>query len=200
MKRQKTHFRVEHTIVIVSIGVTILLTILYLTQSTIRNVSLKSVPTPVQSAVTVAMSMTPQISQTIHSTCHINGVLPDPFCTPGAVNPAVTQANIQQTICVQGYTSIIRPPVSYTNPLKIQQIAAYGYADTNIHDYEEDHLISLELGGAPADPKNLWPEPGASPNAKDSIENLCHKKVCNGEITLALAQQQIASNWQTACQ
>jgi hypothetical protein len=28
----------------------------------------------------------------------------------------------------------------------------------NPKDYEEDHLISLELGGAPRDPKNLWPQ------------------------------------------
>ena len=26
-------------------------------------------------------------------------------------------------------------------------------------DYQEDHLISLELGGNPTDPRNLWPEP-----------------------------------------
>ena len=35
------------------------------------------------------------------------------------------------------------------------------YADTNpISDYEEDHLIPLELGGSPTSPLNLWPEPG----------------------------------------
>jgi hypothetical protein len=84
--------------------------------------------------------------------------------------------------------------------LKKQQILDYGYSDTNLKNYEEDHFISLELGGAPADPQNLWPEPGASPNPKDRIENLCHKKICNGEITLAQAQQQIATNWPTACQ
>ncbi len=144
----------------------------------------------------------PQISISVNpnASCHIQGLLPDPNCTPGSTNQEVTQANIQQTICVRGYTKTIRPPASYTDQLKIQQIAQYGYSDTNPRDYEEDHLISLELGGNPTDPKNLWPEPGSSPNPKDKIENLCHEKVCSGQITLSDAQHQIATNWQTACQ
>lgn len=133
-------------------------------------------------------------------TCHIKGNLPDSACTPGAIDPKVTQDNIYKTICVSGYTKTVRPPVSYTNKLKIQQIAAYEYLDKNPRNYEEDHLISLELGGAPADPKNLWPEPGSSPNPKDKIENLCNEKVCSGQISLTQAQQEIATDWETACQ
>lgn len=150
-------------------------------------------------STTPAISSTSFVSQN-GSKCHSNGVLPDPICTPGSIDQQVTQDNIQQTICVKGYTTTVRPPVSYTNKLKIQQIIEYGYNDTKNSDYEEDHLISLELGGSPADPKNLWPEPGKSPNPKDKIENLCHQKVCNGEITLSEAQKEIATNWQTACQ
>ncbi len=134
------------------------------------------------------------------SSCHINGVLPDPNCTPGLVDPNVTQDTIFQTICVKGYTKTVRPPVDYTNKLKIQQIREYGYVDTNPRNYEEDHLISLELGGSPTDPKNLWPEPGASPNQKDTIENLCREKVCSDQLSLSEAQKEIATNWQTACQ
>ena len=132
--------------------------------------------------------------------CHIQCVLPDPNCTPGAIDPAINQDNIAKTICVNGYTKTVRPSVSYTNKLKIQQIIDYGYLDTNTKDYEEDHLISLEIGGSPSDPKNLWPEPGASPNPKDKIENLCHQKICTNQISLSQAQKEIASNWQTACQ
>jgi len=134
------------------------------------------------------------------SKCHIQGVLPDPNCTPGAIDSVVNQDNIQQTICVKGYTKKVRPSASYTNQLKVQQITDYGYSDTNTKDYEEDHLISLELGGSPSDPKNLWPEPGASPNPKDKIENLCHEKICSGQISLSQAQKEIATNWQNACQ
>ena len=121
-------------------------------------------------------------------------VLPDPACTPGVTNPDVTQADIASTICAYGWTATIRPPESYTEPLKIQQMAAYG--DTApVSSFEEDHLISLELGGSPSDPRNLWPEPGASPNPKDEVENAARKAVCDGQMSLAAAQQGIASDW-----
>lgn len=136
----------------------------------------------------------------VNGICHEKNGLPDPVCTPGSVNLIVTQANINSTICTSGYTKTIRPPSSYTQSLKRQQIIAYGYLDKNLSDYEEDHLISLELGGNPTDPKNLWPEPGASPNLKDSIENICHEKVCTGQISLQEAQKEIATNWKVACQ
>ncbi|QUQ65385.1 hypothetical protein [Kutzneria sp. CA-103260] len=127
--------------------------------------------------------------------------LPDPSCTPGATNPDVSQDTIDQTICVSGWTSTVRPPTSYTNALKVQQIAEYGYDDTSTADYEEDHLIPLELGGAPRDPNNLWPEPryGDQTSAsKDSVENALKKAVCNGQVNLVDAQNAIATDWTTA--
>lgn len=154
-------------------------------------------PAPETKVLSAITSVTPTLGS---SKCHLNGLLPDSQCTPGAIDPKVTQDNIHQTICVSGYTQTVRPPVSYTNKLKKEQIANYGYPDTNLKDYEEDHLISLELGGSPDNPDNLWPEPGESPNPKDKIENLCHTKVCDGQISLADAQKQIATNWPTACQ
>jgi hypothetical protein len=133
--------------------------------------------------------------------CHSVNGLPDPICTPGVVDPRVTQDNIQTTICVIGYTKTVRPPSSYTHDLKVRQIAEYGYADTKLADYEEDHLIPLELGGHPTDPKNLWPEPrtGDYPaSKKDFVENSLHTKVCAGLMTLAAAQVAIATNWESA--
>jgi hypothetical protein len=136
-------------------------------------------------------------------------LLPDQALTPGAINPAVTQANIHSTICVSGYTKTIRPPAAYTTKLKIAQIKAYGYADTKTADYEEDHLISLEIGGAPKDPKNLWPEAyaatapdgsGAGAKIKDRIENWLHAQICSGGITLAAAQTEISHDWYVAWQ
>ncbi|RXS84193.1 hypothetical protein EST92_11585 [Streptomyces sp. TM32] len=127
--------------------------------------------------------------------------LPDAKCQPGAYNPAVTQSTIKSTICVPGWTKTVRPPVSYTTPLKIKQIGQYGYPDTKTADYEEDHLVPLELGGAPRDPKNLWPEPryGNKPAAsKDSVENKLKVAVCNGTVKLDAARSAIATNWTTA--
>ncbi|MEV4049613.1 hypothetical protein AB0J55_00340 [Amycolatopsis sp. NPDC049688] len=127
--------------------------------------------------------------------------LPDPACTPGAKNPDVTQSTIGSTICVSGWTATIRPSTTYTNGLKKQGIIDYGYSDTNMSDYEEDHFLPLELGGAPKDPRNLWPEPHAgSPNSssKDSVENAVKKAVCAHQVTLSAAQTAMLDNWTTA--
>ena len=124
--------------------------------------------------------------------------LPNPAITPGATNPEVTQANIDQTVCVRGYTKTIRPPANYTNRLKKEQIAQYGYGDRNPKDYEEDHLIPLEIGGNPTDTRNLWPQPrnsGYSAAMKDELENRMHELVCARQVPLAQAQQEIATNW-----
>lgn len=131
-------------------------------------------------------------------------VLPLLPATPGALNPGVTQANIQQTICTTGYTATIRPPASYTTKLKISQLATTykAFTDKSLASYEEDHLISLELGGNPTDPKNLWPEPYAGTGAriKDQIENKLHDLVCANKMPLATAQKLIATNWYSAYQ
>ncbi len=128
--------------------------------------------------------------------------LPNPAWQPGAYNPDVTQDTIQTTICVSGYSSKIRPPVSYTDNLKTQQIKQYGYADTNLADYEEDHLIPLAVGGNPTDPKNLWPQPrNTTPynaSVKDTLEDTLHKMVCSGQVPLDTARQDIARDWVAA--
>jgi hypothetical protein len=116
---------------------------------------------------------------------------------PGATNPAVTQADIAQTVCVHGWTKTIRPPASYTNKLKLKQMAALGLTGSP-HDYEEDHDISLEIGGNPTDPNNLWPEPWHGPwNAhdKDKLENALKRDVCTDKMTLSAAQAAIRTNW-----
>jgi hypothetical protein len=55
--------------------------------------------------------------------------------------------------------------------------------------YQEDHLISLELGGHPTDSRNLWPEPRPHAEEVDRIENELNGKVCSSEITLAEGQR-----------
>jgi hypothetical protein len=109
--------------------------------------------------------------------------------TPGVLNPDVTQANIHATICVKGWTRTIRPPTSYTNELKRKQMREYRVSGS-MSDYQEDHLISLSLGGHPTDPRNLWPEPNPRAIEVDAIENDLNDKVCSGALSLAEAQQQ----------
>ncbi len=108
--------------------------------------------------------------------------------TPGALNPDVTQATIRTTICVQGWTRTVRPPVQYTNDLKLKQMRQYGESGSP-SAYQEDHLISLELGGAPSDPRNLWPEPYPRASSMDKIENELNAKVCSGAMSLSDAQR-----------
>ena len=123
-----------------------------------------------------------------------------PASAPGAVNPAVTQANIHQTICVPGWTATVRPPVSYTDHLKAQQMAALGLTGP-ASAYEEDHRIPLEAGGSPTSAMNLWPELWDGPrgaHSKDFIENRVHTSICAGRMTLAQGQAVFQGDWWTA--
>jgi hypothetical protein len=115
-------------------------------------------------------------------------VVADPVRTPGVLNPDVTQATIGTTICVQGWTRTVRPPTDYTNALKLRQMRAYGESGPP-SAYQEDHLISLELGGHPTDPRNLWPEPYPRASHVDTIENELNAQVCSGSLSLAEGQQ-----------
>jgi len=137
---------------------------------------------------------------------------PNAEANPGFTNPKITQDNIADTICRKGWsTKSIRPPASLTSKLKLKQMPDY---DDTVHQtnsklhydpqkrkiresscdphsdnprcFEEDHIISLENGGNPSDPKNLWPEPyntkvdgkriGA--HEKDQVENYVHNGIC----------------------
>jgi hypothetical protein len=108
--------------------------------------------------------------------------------TPGVINPDVTQANIADTICRHGWTRTIRPPTDYTNALKLKQMREYGVRGSSAQ-YQEDHLISLELGGHPTDARNLWPEPYPRAAEMDSIENDLNANVCSGGMSLDDAQR-----------
>lgn len=137
-----------------------------------------------------------------------SGALPDPRCTPGALNPAVTQKTIGQTICKAGWTTTIRLPLYEGLRLKKQALALYG--QTDYHSVEADHLVSLELGGAPTSLKNVWPEPhhvlvpttagGADEGSivKDGVENHLNALVCKGRLSLARARRIIRTDWRTA--
>ena len=108
--------------------------------------------------------------------------------TPGVINPAVTQATLRRTVCRKGWTRTVRPPTSYTNALKLAQMRARGLRGPP-SAYQEDHLISLELGGNPTDPRNLWPEPYPRAAEVDRIENQLNARLCGGELSLDQAQR-----------
>lgn len=145
-------------------------------------------------------------------------VLPDPACTPGAVDPAVTQDNLGATICSTGYTRTVRPAASVTNRFKTASMLAYGLPASDRNTIEYDHLVSLQLGGA-SSTSNLFAQPNkagakGTTNPKDAVEDRLNDAVCHrtfvggkpvyglvtpkGRVTLAAAQAAIAADWTTA--
>lgn len=108
------------------------------------------------------------------------------FILLGVVDPACTL----QQVCTPGYTSTVRPPQRYTNQLKREQMLLRGLPG-DPGQYEEDHVIPLELCGAPRDPSNLTPEPWKAARIKDVYETRFHRAVCAGTMRLKDAQRQI---------
>jgi hypothetical protein len=139
-----------------------------------------------------------RVTGTIHGHCTYRdkGQLPDPRCTPGSIDPAVTQADIRSTICKSGYTAKVRPKEALTEKFKYG-IAYPAYGTPSSERTELDHLVPLELGGS-NDATNLWPEYPPTPNPKDKVENALNAAVCDGRVSLTAAQDAIASDWLTA--
>jgi cytochrome c-type biogenesis protein CcmH/NrfF len=123
------------------------------------------------------------------------------YADHSALNPVVRQETIDQTICVPSYAKGVRPATSYTNGVKQMYFQRVRLDPTLAQYYELDHIIPLALGGHPRNIDNLAlqireGENGA--NRKDQIEEKLQCLVCSGQVTLADAQHQIASDWQAA--
>lgn len=130
-------------------------------------------------------------------------LLPDPTCTPGAINPTVTAEVLQspdfRTTCIRSHAT--------TEQQKAQTYQFYGIAHPSNNSgstqtCELDHLISLELGGADT-LDNIWPQCGP-PNValserffkrKDAVENFLAKQVKERKMSLSDAQKGIANDW-----
>ena len=141
------------------------------------------------------------------STCHTRFkgefLLPDPACTPGAVNPTVTTEVLQdstfRTACVRGHAS---SSAQKNHTYDLYTIAHPDHNTGQTQICELDHLISLELGGADT-VDNIWPQCGPDGavlserffKRKDAVENFLAKQVREGKMSLADAQKGIATDW-----
>jgi hypothetical protein len=136
--------------------------------------------------------------------------LPHPQDTPGATNPDITVHNLTHNICPphtapDGHrwtTKDVRPSASFTNKLKEKQLGTYYKGQGSDADTEEDHLIPLTIGGCPTCEKNLWPQPRTGPHPaseKDQCEVKTNKEICDGGVSLTMAQKGIAKNWIEWC-
>jgi hypothetical protein len=118
-----------------------------------------------------------------------------------AVNPDVTPATIDTTICVSGYTKSVRPGTAYTNGVKAKLLREAGLSPDRKVDYELDHIIPLAVGGHPRKLSNLMLQPWAGANGakvKDVLEVKLQHLVCRHRMDLGEAQRCIAEDWQ-AC-
>ena len=152
-------------------------------------------------------------------TCHVryeHGLpLPDPRCSPGAVQPGYTIRDI----CPH-----VNPALEAMRPDTAEKAAvyrAYGITSHPYGKYEIDHVVAIsslgEAGSDPAHPTaNLFPELNDTPdpamirkyhlppsyihNSKDLLELVLHDKVCAGAVPLATAQQAMDTDWVAAYQ
>ena len=124
------------------------------------------------------------------------GDLPDDKLTPG-----VTRDVDVNTLC-HSSTKLVRLT---TTAMKLAVYKEYGIKPRHAPEctgtghscYEIDHRIALEDGGAD-DIKNLWPQSydGTwNAHVKDLYENFLHRKICNGELTIKQAQEELADDW-----
>lgn len=133
-----------------------------------------------------------------------NGLpLPDPTCSPGAVNPTLTLEVLKTkgftTQCVRDLaTSATEKQMTY----KWYKVAKPAHNTGQSQVCELDHIISLELGGADT-LDNLWPQCGPNKavlnkrffKQKDAVENFLAREVRAGRMKLDAAQQGIAEDW-----
>jgi hypothetical protein len=116
-----------------------------------------------------------------------NRVLPIASITPGAVS----RLTAAQLCAGERPSRVVAPAVAR------QVLHDYRMEDVAVDEYELDALITPELGGTVAT-GNLWPQRYRgvwTAYVKDEIENHLRDLVCDGEIELADAQHEIATDW-----
>jgi hypothetical protein len=118
-----------------------------------------------------------------------------------ALNPDVSQATVQKTICVSGFTASIRPSTSYTNGVKLKLLREQGRPSSAAPEFELDHRVPLALGGSPRSLANLQLQPWEGDDGakkKDRLERRLQTLVCSGKVGLDEARRAMYFNWQAA--
>jgi Putative zinc-finger len=115
--------------------------------------------------------------------------VPNPSLTPGA-----TVLLNREEICKETSANNKAVPVG----LQRQVFNEYGIPAAEPRAYEVDYLITPALGGAD-DIHNLWPQSSSATvwnaQVKDALEDHLRELVCEGDLDLATAQREIATNW-----
>ena len=115
--------------------------------------------------------------------------LPNARLTPGA-----TRLIAKEQVCAIDLSEDAR---AVPTDVALQVFREYGIRKPRPRAYEVDYLITPALGGAD-DIRNLWPQPYSgvwTAQIKDALEDHLRTMVCNGQLELETAQQEIAANW-----
>jgi hypothetical protein len=119
--------------------------------------------------------------------------LPNPTLTPG-----VTQFASLAAICSAEHDQVV---LKVPEGVEQEVFREYGIAGAPPGSYEVDFLVTPGLGGSD-DIRNLWPEPHNrtiwNSYVKDQLEDHLHYLVCSGQLSLATAQRDIATDWISA--
>lgn len=129
--------------------------------------------------------------------------VPDPNCSPGAINPTLTIEVLRDP----DFTTRCTRDAATSEEEKATTYEWYNLPRPSEDSGENqicelDHLISLELGGADT-LDNIWPQcgpPGVSLaerffKIKDIVENFLAMQVRAGRMDLLDAQRGIATDW-----
>ena len=123
------------------------------------------------------------------STRAVAVTVPNPSLTPGA-----TVRLSQKELCRETGANNKTVPVA----LQRRVFDEYGLHAAEPRAYEVDYLITPALGGAD-DIRNLWPQSSSAAvwnaQVKDALEAHLRNLVCAGDLDLATAQREIATNW-----
>ncbi|HEY4025899.1 MAG TPA: hypothetical protein VGO86_05660 [Candidatus Dormibacteraeota bacterium] len=121
-------------------------------------------------------------------------VLSGPIARPNhRLTPGVIATRDATVVCQQPIH--VKSRISYAEELNV--LALYGISVANEHNYGLDYLVPLQLGGADVQ-ANLWPAPltvGVGYHEKEQLNYRIRTHVCQGDIPLDQAQQQMISDW-----
>lgn len=115
-----------------------------------------------------------------------------------ALNPAVTQATIGETICVKGWTKHVRAGSWHARRLKLRFLGIVGLDADYRRGYQLDHVVPLTLGGDPRAEANFALQPIDQAYRKDRLERKLGCLVCTGQLSLDDAQRAIGGDWGAA--
>lgn len=110
------------------------------------------------------------------------------------LTPGVTRDLSPHAVCHTKWSRDVR---HVTARMKGEVCGRYGARHCPGPQWEVDHLIPRELGGADAI-ENLWPQPITEARLKDRVENFLHRAVCYGAMTLGEAQEALRDDWTRA--